>query len=181
MKIAITGGIAEGKSTVLAHIQTMGYEVASADQIAKQIMEKESVWAQIEHFAPKFANLPKAEFRAAVFTDETLRRSINRLVHPLVMDEIQRHSARFVEVPLLLEACIQGEFERVWVVTCGREEQRRRLIERVQDEVLAERQIESQLDSEIKCAFADEVIRTNLPRPTVVSDVRRLVEREFAK
>lgn len=76
-----------------------------------------------------------------------------------------------MEIPLLIEACLQGGFDRVWVVTCGADEQRRRLVERLGGEAGAEALLGSQLPTRAKIPFADVVIRTNQPEWSVKRDV----------
>jgi dephospho-CoA kinase len=76
-------------------------------------------------------------------------------------------NADVVEVPLLIETCIQSLFERVWVATCGPEEQERRLVERLGDAGAARRLVASQLPTVVKCAFADQAIRTDQPLSSV--------------
>jgi len=82
-------------------------------------------------------------------------------MHPLVMGKIAESEATFVEVPLLIEACLQDDFDQVWVVTCGVEEQRRRLFDRYKDQGLVEAMLGTQLATCAKIPFADKVIRTN--------------------
>lgn len=90
-----------------------------------------------------------------------LRHEVNALMHPLILDELRSSQAQFVEVPLLLEAVLQGEFDRVWVVTCGVEEQRRRLVQRYGSDASAEAILSTQLPSRAKTPFSDQILRTN--------------------
>jgi dephospho-CoA kinase len=111
------------------------------------------------------------DLKQRIFQDANLRRQVNHLMHPVILDSIRRSSAQFVEVPLLIETCLQPEFRHIWVVTCGRAEQMRRLTARVGDPLSAERIVASQLPTEVKLAFADVVVRTN----RAPEDVNRFV------
>jgi dephospho-CoA kinase len=109
--------------------------------------------------------------RDRIWDRQVLRRSVNRLMHPIILRELDRTGAEVVEIPLLLETCMQGAFPRVWVVTCGPEEQKRRLVQRLGDEAKAEAILSSQLPSDVKAVFADVIVRTNRPP----EDVKRFV------
>ena len=89
---------------------------------------------------------------------------------------MEASNAQYHEVPLLIEACLYGHYDQIWVVTCGPGEQRRRLIERLGDPVAADAIIASQLPTEVKVAFADSVIDSTKP----LMDVREAVERMIA-
>ncbi len=163
MRVAITGGIAEGKSTVLANLHSLGYSTASADEMAREVFAREDVQAQLAASTGLAAPLSPAGLREAISKEPDLRRAVNAIMHPLVHDLLETSVADFIEVPLLFEACIYGLFDRVWVVTCGESEQRRRLLERYGDDAI----IATQIASRAKTAFSDRIIRTNQPPETV--------------
>lgn len=170
-KVAITGGIAEGKSTVVGYLQSLGYRTASADALAREVFLDEEVQAKLATLIGVELPVTPEALRAAIGANVKLRRETNRIMHPQVREKLRRVEADFVEVPLLIEACIQSDFDEVWVVTCGREEQFRRLEARV-GRGEAVKLIGTQLPSEVKESFADHVIRTNRPEEAVFQDVR---------
>ena len=165
MRVAITGGIAEGKSTVLAHLRDLGYRTASADEFARQVFGQ----VQEELAAVSGLSLPVSpkELRTLMATNADLRREVNRIMHPLIHRKLEASTAEFMEVPLLFEACIYGLFERVWVVTCGLDEQRRRLVERYGEGAHVDSMLATQLPSRVKSVFSDRIIRTNEAPETV--------------
>lgn len=167
MRLAVTGGIAEGKSTVLQVIQEAGVEVASADEIAKRVFELDEVQAGLARILGGEPPVEPGRLKSAIFANPPARRAVNRLMHPLVIHGIEASQAPVVEVPLLLESATQGLFDRVWVVTCGPEEQLRRLIERTGDPLQAKQILEAQLPSRARLPFADRIVRTNLEPNTV--------------
>jgi dephospho-CoA kinase len=170
MRVAITGGIAEGKSTVLRILAELGYPVSSADAIARDLFLDPALNTRLAEVAGVPAPISPAALRAALASTE-VRRNVNRIMHAPVMERLEEEAAQFVEVPLLLEACLQSRFDRVWVVTCGEEEQRRRLQERYGSEADLIALVASQLPSRAKIPFADLVVRTNQP----LENVRRLM------
>jgi dephospho-CoA kinase len=157
---AVTGGIGEGKSTVLELIRQSGFAVVSADTIAAQLFDEPDINRALAGLVSMPPPVDRQSLREALVANPALRRSINRLMHPLIMDRIRRSEADFVEVPLLLEACLQAEFDQVWLVTCGPEEQLRRVAERYGDETKARAIIGTQLPSSIKAVYADRIIDT---------------------
>lgn len=178
-RIGITGGIAEGKSTVLGYIRDLGFSTASADDVAAEVFANSSTQARIAEITGLSLPVERNQLRARLAEDPLARRSLNRLLHPLILDRLLRESAHFLEVPLLVEACLQREFDEVWVVTCGREEQRRRLAVRLRSECEVDAVLSTQLPTEVKLCFADVVLRTNQPEPTVKANVAEHIHRIF--
>ncbi|HJP84192.1 MAG TPA: dephospho-CoA kinase [Fimbriimonadaceae bacterium] len=179
MRIAVTGGIAEGKSTVMDILSKQGFKIASADAIAREIVNSDSIQIEIARILNIDGIPNKEDMRNRISGDHGFRRKLNRLVHPRVLQEMRRSTAQIIEVPLLFEACLQGEFDRIWVVTCGREEQLRRLSQRLANFESAERLVATQLPTEVKLPFADEIIRTNQPMSSVVNHVHQTITREL--
>jgi len=148
-------------------LRKQGLHSVSADQVARELWQSEQFFAEIssELGVPK---LTRELLREQISADSNFRREVNSIFHPRIWAEIFAKEPFVVEVPLLIEACLQGQFARVWVVTCGPEEQLRRLESRVGTE-LAGRLIRTQLPTRAKIPFADEVIRTNQALPLVLS------------
>jgi dephospho-CoA kinase len=165
-RIAITGGIAEGKSTVAGYLRELGYEVESTDRIARQVFEGADVQREIAEMIGATAPVSPEIVREAL-QDDVLRRELNALTHPRILRLMEASAAPVFEVPLLIEACLQERFDRIWVVTCGEAEQLRRLVERLNSERAAKAMIGTQLASRAKIPFADRLVRTNQPEITV--------------
>ncbi len=169
--MAITGGIAEGKSTVLSYLRDLGYKVASADEVARQVFESEPVQKSLAELLAVPGSVSPADLREHLFENSDLRRKVNALMHPEILRRLAELNSDFVEIPLLIETCMQGKFRHVWVVTCGPEEQRKRLAERFGKDTDLDAILSSQLPTEVKCAFADLIVRTNRPP----EDVNRFI------
>ncbi len=171
MRIAITGGIAEGKSTVLDIIARAGIKTASADVLGAEVLARDSVQEAIGVALDIDIPLNRKVLRERITHDESARHAVNAITHPLIWEALADSEAVFFEVPLLVETCLVTAFDRVWVVTCGETEQRRRLIERTGNEDQAWAILGTQLPTRSKIPFADQVIRTNQERETVERDV----------
>ncbi len=184
MRIAITGGICEGKSTVLEWLREDGWAVCSSDSVAAEIFARAEINREIARLAGLAHPVEPGALRAAILGSAEVRRSVNRFLHPLITPLILSASGvpgtTFVEVPLLIETCLQPRFDEVWVVTCGLREQRRRLLERYRDKVLVERVLSTQLPSLARLAFADRIVRTNRTLETVRSSLNE-VTRELSR
>jgi len=177
-RIAITGGIAEGKSTVLGYCKEAGYSVCSADDIAKAIFHETALQDRLAELFDLEPPVETADVRRLIAGSDFLRRSLNQLTHRAIMDAMMSCRAQVNEVPLLIESCIQGEFDRIWVVTCGELEQRKRLEARL-GQAEAAHLLATQLPSRVKTAFADTVIRTNQPENHVQAFVLACLSCEF--
>lgn len=176
MRIAITGGIAEGKSTVMEMIRGLGHATASSDAMAREVFHDPAVQALLAELVGTDAGIvTPPELREAMAASDEVRKAVNRIMHPRIRSLMMSSEASFHEVPLLIEACLYGRYDGVWVVTCGPDEQLRRLSTRLGDEAKAAALIGLQLSSEVKVAFADRVIDSAQSLPQVEAAVRRLI------
>lgn len=163
-RLAVTGGIAEGKSTVLAHLREAGYETESADEIAREVFAGPEVQAFL---GERLGSAAPDLVRTAITSTSEFRRSMNAIAHPLILERLESSPAQVFEVPLLIEACLHFRFDRVWVVTCGPEEQATRLAKRFGDAATARAMLATQLPTAAKIPFADRVVRTNADKESV--------------
>lgn len=171
-RVAITGGIAEGKSTVLGYLRSLGYRTASADEVAKGVFDDPEVQNRLADAIGAKAPIDTATLRQAIAANSKIRRTINQITHAEIARRLLEIEADYYEVPLLIEACLQGEFDSVWVATCGPEEQLRRLSNRIGARE-AVQLLGAQLPTSAKLPFADVVIRTNSTERSVFANVRR--------
>jgi dephospho-CoA kinase len=159
MKIAITGGIGEGKSAVLEILKRNGFEVASADQVAGELFNLNSVQEELAKILDLPVPISPKILRFAIENDATIRRRVNRLMHPQVVSIIESSKATFIEIPILLEVVIQPLFDSVWVVSTDEAVQKSRISSRQLGE--SNRHIQNQLSGKARRAFADAVIWNN--------------------
>lgn len=169
--LLITGGVAEGKTTVLAFLAEAGARVESADHLVRQLWDDEGFRGRVQRSLNLSQPANRELVRNLIAEQPQLRQKLNALVHPLVREQLAERHYDAVEVPLAIETARTFEFQEVWVVTCGAEEQRRRLAARLGNEAEADRFLRTQLPTEVKTAFAHRVIRTDQPIPCVQTDV----------
>src|SRR5690606_41464815 len=98
--LGLTGGIGSGKSAAAAHFVQLGIDLVNADQAARWVVEPgRPALAQIaEHFGADIlqadGSLDRAALRARIFQDAEERRWLERLLHPLIRQEINAELAR---------------------------------------------------------------------------------------
>ncbi|MGW9158414.1 dephospho-CoA kinase [Microbacterium sp. NPDC055665] len=175
--IALTGGIASGKSTIARRLAEHGAVIVDADQIVRDVQAPGS--PVLERIAETFGAsvidgegaLDRAALGAKVFGAPELLRQLNAIVHPAVREESQRgFDAAFAadedavvvyDVPLLVEARVDDPWDLVVVAHAPASERLRRLIElRGMEEQAARERIDAQVSDETRLAIADVVIDT---------------------
>lgn len=80
--IGITGGIAEGKTTVLRYLREAGYKVASADSAARSLMSIADIREEVASIARLGPDFAPSELRDAILDDVGIRREVNAFLHP---------------------------------------------------------------------------------------------------
>lgn len=174
LRIALTGGLATGKSYCLAAFARLGAPVIDADTLARAAVEPGTpgLTAVVRRFGAGVlgpdGRLDRDALGRVVFHDAAARRDLEAIVHPEVYAAIARWfdglagaPAGVAEIPLLYETGHAGDFDRVVVAACSREEQVRRAMAR--DGLSAadiERRLAAQLPIDVKRARADDVIDT---------------------
>ncbi len=197
-QIAITGGIACGKSSVAGWLPALGGEVIDADEIVHELEAPggAAVEAIVAEFGGDVSNAEGGIDRRAlgrlVFDDEAARKRLNAMVHPLVAARLKDWLARPVDgtvrfraavIPLLHEVgWTEPRWDAVIAVVARRATQLRRLEARGLSHAEACARIDSQWPCECKARLADFVIRNDddLSRlhAKTIETVKRLLENE---
>lgn len=192
--IALTGGIASGKSTIARLLAQRGAVVIDADQIVRDVQAPGSpVLAAIaERFGTDVIDddgaLKRAELGALVFGDPEALESLNAIVHPAVRAESARRFAEafaadqnavvVYDVPLLVEARVDDPWDLIVVADAPAAVRQKRLVElRGLTAEHAAARIASQVSDERRRAVADVVIDTTTTLSDTEAQVDRLWER----
>jgi dephospho-CoA kinase len=191
LRIALTGGIATGKSYCLGQFASLGALVIDADRLARDVVAPGS--RALEAVAARFGSaillpdgtLNRAALGRIVFKDRAARADLEAIVHPEVYRRIgdwfatlpPRTRLAIADIPLLFETGHTHDFDRVVVVACEPREQLRRLMAR---DGLTESDARARLDAqwpiEEKEARADFVIRTDAAVADTDAQVRTVYE-----
>lgn len=173
--LGLTGGIATGKSTFaprflreLPRAKYFDSDLCVHELLAGDESVRESILAEFGPAALGEDGRPsRASLRNIVFSSGERRKTLESILHPAVRAAWMAQAIRaraaedwlLVDIPLLYETGAEAEFDRVIVVACPPETQRRRLIsERGLALELAERIMAAQLDVGVKTQRADHVI-----------------------
>jgi dephospho-CoA kinase len=176
-KIALTGGIATGKSYVLDQFRRRGVPCLDADALAHGVMTAgtEATAAIAARFGAEMlatdGSVDRARLGPVVFGDAGARRDLEAIVHPAVYRAITAGLRAFeltgdppfaiVDVPLLYETGAHDKFDKVIVTMCPPETQVARLMERGLMDAAARQRLAAQQPTSEKAARADFVIRTD--------------------
>ncbi len=173
--VAMTGGIAAGKSAVARRFEQLGIHVYDADQAARAVVAPgtEGLAAIIEAFGPGVldasGHLDRAAMRARIFADQAARRQLEAIVHPRVRAWLREHARAdrgpycVLAIPLLAENIDHYRWvDRILVVDAPEALQLERLIRRDGiDEALARRMIEQQAHRLHRLKLAHDVIENH--------------------
>jgi len=175
--VALTGGIASGKSTIARRLAEHGAVVVDADQLVREVQQAGSpVLAAIaETFGERMlrpdGTLDRAALGGREFGDDAAIAQLNRIVHPAVRAESARRfeeafaadpdAVVVYDVPLLVEARVDDPWQLIVVAHAPEDVRLRRLVElRGMTEADATARLASQVPDEARLRIADVVIDT---------------------
>jgi dephospho-CoA kinase len=170
MKIALTGGIACGKSKVSQLFKKLGAEVISLDELSRQVVMPDSKGLNqlIERFGDGILNADKTLNRKALrdilLKDKANQQLIEDILHPKILEKMQmeiektKNKVIIVEIPLLVEKNLDYLFDRAIIVNCNEINQLKRLIKRENiSEKSAKQQISAQISAEERLEIAKKL------------------------
>ena len=175
-KVALTGGIATGKSYVLERFRRLGAACLDADELAHGATAAgtEASQAIAARFGPEVLDstgaVDRQKLGPVVFADAAARRDLEAIVHPAVYRAIAAGLRAFeltgsqlaiVDIPLLYETAGEHRFDRVVATLCSPETQLARLQARGLSEMAARQRLDAQIPAEKKASRADFVVRTD--------------------
>jgi dephospho-CoA kinase len=170
--IALTGGVAAGKSAVTRCFEARGISVYDADTAAREVIEPgtQGLANVLEAFGKDVlgtdGRLDRPAMRRRIFADRDARHTLEAIVHPRVRQWLRDRADAdpgpycLLAIPLLVENLAHYRWvDRVLVVDVPEDEQIRRLMARDGvDETLARRMLASQASRSERLAIADDVI-----------------------
>ena len=190
LKIALTGGIATGKSYVLARLKDRGVATIDADDIVHDALGPGT--STTKAIADKFGasvlkpdgSVDRTQLAAKVFRETEARQQIEAIVHPVVYDVIRRwfdslnQPIGVASIPLLYETAREKDFDVVVVTVCPPDVQLHRLMQRDgMSEQQARQRIAAQMPADEKAARGDFVILTGGTTSATDQQIDELVAR----
>lgn len=171
MKIAITGTIGSGKSTVSAYLRNKGYAVFDCDRTNSELLKpgNKGYNALIKAFSDEILNedqtIDRKRLSAIVFNDSKQLKILNSIMHPLIREEMliemNRNNLFLAEVPLLFETDFYQLFDYKLLIVADYDIAIERLIKRGLSEDDAISRIKNQMDVEEKIRKSDYIIDNN--------------------
>ena len=195
--VALTGGVASGKSTVLKMFMRLGAFGIDCDVLSREALRPctSAWWSVVKAFGKDILRrdleIDRPKLREIVFSDEEKRRTLERIVHPEVRRMLkeqlnaiktlteateERGVLVVVDVPLLFEVGMQSEFERVIVVYASEAVRLRRLLQRGFSREIAMKIMRAQMPLEEKAKQADFVIYNEDSKEETEREVRKIFE-----
>ena len=191
-RIALTGGIATGKSHVRARFSELGVPTIDADVLARDVVAPGTpgLAEVVRRFGPEILDgtgaLDRKKLGSIVFADEKARRDLEAIIHPRVTAATDRWLASLgdsapmaiADIPLLYEVGRDRDFDAVIVVATDLETQVRRIMHRDGlSEKEARGRVAAQLPIGEKVRRANYVIRTD----GSLTDTHRQVDELFGQ
>ena len=177
IKIAITGGIASGKSEADSYLRSLGYTVIDADEMAREMTGpggKAMPFIE-DHFGSEYVNedgsLNRAAMRDLVFKNPDKLMILEAGTTDVVLEDIEKIKKErdaagdaliFFDIPLLFEKNQQSNYDAVWVISADSAIRKKRLMQREgMDEYMADLMMDAQESEDTKLAAADFAIYNN--------------------
>lgn len=173
MKVALAGGIASGKSAVLATLRDLGAAVIDSDLVAREISDNSdyirAVGLILGEKYIEDGRINRVALREAIARDLDARKKLNSISHPIIRERVNKEAevlekagkVVFVEIPLLITSGMARDFDAIWFVDCAIDERIARILER--DNVSREQAlalIKAQAVEQSALELADFVIDT---------------------
>ncbi len=189
--IGITGGIASGKSTVVAEIQKYGYQVIDADKVVHELQEKGGKLYQTlvewlgDGILQENGDLDRKKLGQAIFGNKEMMAKSSTLQNDIIRQELayrrdqlaQTENVFFMDIPLLIELDYMDWFDEIWLVFVDEKTQLDRLVLRnhyTRSE--AQKRIASQMSTETKKAYADKLLDNRGDLQALKEQVDRLLK-----
>jgi dephospho-CoA kinase len=182
--IALTGGIATGKSTVCSLLKLHGFLTIDADKIAHKLLDIHSstIASMFGQQYVKEGKVLRKELGKIIFSNEEAKLKLEAFIHPLIKEEIEKEAVifeeqgkpYFIDIPLFFEK-MHYNIERSVVVYTPKSLQIQRLMKRdniSQEEALLK--ISNQMDIEKKKELATYVIDNSSSLKHLQNEVEKL-------
>lgn len=195
MRLGLTGSFGSGKTTVSEMFRKKGFFVIDADEIAREVTTRgrKGFEAIVREFGEEYltdeGKLDRKKLAHLVFNDSQSLKKLESIVHPLVRDKelelLRQHDREdlvVVSVPLMYEAGMDSDVDKVAVVAISPERRYERLQKQYgisREEI--DRRLRNQMPQEEKIRKADYVIDNNGTEENTKKQVEHLIKKLLKK
>lgn len=184
--IALTGGIASGKSTVCNLFKLHGFLTIDADKISHKLLDENSSKI-VTMFGEKYVENGKVlrkDLGKIIFSNEENKLKLEALLHPLIKEEIIKESKvfeeqkkpYFIDIPLFFEK-MHYPIQKSLLIYTPKELQIKRLMDRDKiNEEEAKLKISNQMDIDEKKKLADLIIDNSSNLKNLQKEVERVIK-----
>jgi dephospho-CoA kinase len=174
--IGILGGIGSGKSTIAAEFAKLGCKVIDADRIAHELLEEPHVREKVvslfgQAVLDSSGKIDRRKLAEVVFADDHMLASLNRIIHPLVLQSTQelieqsqsqnQDKAIILDMPLLVEVGWHKRCDKLIFVDCEQNLRRERAKKMGFDKKQVKIRENFQISLDNKASLADNTIENN--------------------
>ena len=190
LKVALTGGIASGKSLVSDLLEMHGCHIVDLDEISREVVlpGTEGLSELVESFGDSIllsdGSLDRKNLRDVLYKKGRNRAKIEQILHPKIVQKMNSSIESFKEgvivvaIPLLVEKELWGPFDRAVVVDCDVETQIDRLTARENiDNTQAKTMLMAQASREQRFQLGDHLPTDIIDNNSKISDLKEHVKK----
>ncbi len=194
IKIALTGGIACGKSNVARCFAELGVDIIDLDELSRLVVEPdtEGLNALIDYFGNHILNTDQTLNRRALqeilLKNPANQEKIESILHPKILEKMQmeiekvKNKLVIIEIPLLVEKNLAYLFDRAIIVECDEQKQLKRLIKRENiNENQAKSMISAQISQENRSKLAKQLPVDMIENNSEISEMAQKVQTLYQK
>ncbi len=189
--IGITGGIASGKSTVVAEIRKHGYQVIDADQVVHELQAKGGKLYQAlcnwlgSEILQENGELDRKKLGQLIFSSKDMLEKSSCLQNGIIREELARRRDElaktqdvfFMDIPLLIEHDYMEWFDDIWLVHLDEKTQLERLVMRNHfSKEEAKKRMASQMSTEAKKPYADKLLDNSGDLTELKAQINQLLQ-----
>ena len=189
LKVALTGGIASGKSLVSDLLAIHGCHIIDLDVISREVVlpGTEGLNELVESFGDSIllsdGSLDRKNLQDVLYKKGRNRAKIEQILHPKILQkmkssmEIFKEGVLVVVIPLLVEKELWGPFDRAIVVDCDVDTQIKRLTVRENiDNAKAQTMLMAQASREQRVQLSDHLPTDIINNNSKISDLKGSIE-----